>query len=169
MWFDSALTAMPFFLFGYLLRCYSDVLYGSLSKKDILLTIVSLIVLISVYMYDKYQGESVIAFGENTFNITFMSLYLGGIFGTYFVLMVSKYFSYIPIISYIGRYSIVVLLTHLLFLFVIRNILYQLAIPQQGIWINLIVFVMIMLLSIPTIGFCIKYLPYWFAQKDLWK
>lgn len=168
MWMDSALTAMPFFLFGYLLRRYSEVLYGSLSKKDILFAILSLVVLVSVFMYDEWQGKSMILYGENTFNISFMSLYLGGIFGTYFVLMLAKYFRYLPIVSYIGRYSIVVLLTHLLFLFAIRNILYQLSIPQQGVLLNLLVFILIILLSVPTIRFCIKYLPYWFAQKDLW-
>jgi fucose 4-O-acetylase-like acetyltransferase len=169
MWMDSALTAMPFFLTGYLLRCYSQVLYGFLSKKDISLAMVSLLLLVSVFLYDEWQGKNVIAFGENTFDIPFLSLYIGGIAGTYFVLMVAKCFRHIPIISYIGRYSIVVLLTHLLYLFVIRNILYQLNIPQNGIILNLIVFIIIMLLSVPTISFCVKYLPYWFAQKDLWK
>lgn len=169
MWMDSALTAMPFFLTGYLLRCYSQVLYGFLSKKDISLAMVSLLLLVSVFLYDEWQGKNVIAFGENTFDIPFLSLYIGGIAGTYFVLMVAKCFRHFPIISYIGRYSIVVLLTHLLYLFVIRNILYQLNIPQNGIILNLIVFIIIMLLSVPTISFCVKYLPYWFAQKDLWK
>ena len=169
MWMDSALTAMPFFLTGYLLRCYSQVLYGSLSKKDIMLTIVSLLLLISVFLYDEWQGRSVIAFGDNTFDIPLGSIYIGGIAGTYFVLMVAKFLRYLPLVSYIGRYSIVVLLTHLLFLFIIRNILYQLGMTQNGIELNLIVFVIIMLLSVPTISFCIKYLPYCFAQKDLWK
>ena len=168
MWMDSALTAMPFFLFGYLLRCYSEVLYGSISKRDVLFAIFSLVVLLSVFMYDQWQGEGLILYGENTFDISFLSLYLGGIFGTYLILMIAKYYGRLPIISYIGRYSIVVLLTHLLFLFAIRNILYQLSIPQQGVLLNLFVFILIILLSVPTIRFCIKYLPYWFAQKDLW-
>lgn len=169
MWTDSALTAMPFFLFGYLSRCYTEVLYGSFSKKDVIYAIVSLVVLLSVYMYDEWRGQSIIIYGENTFNVSFLSLYIGGVFGTYFVLMIAKYLVHLPIISYIGRYSIVVLLTHLLFLFVIRNILYQLGISQNGMSLNLFVFVLIMLLSVPTISFCIKYLPYWFAQKDIWK
>lgn len=168
MWMDSALTAMPFFLFGYLLRCYSDVLYGSFSKRNVISALISLLVVLIVFMYDQWQGEGLILYGENTFNISLLSLYLGGIFGTYFVLMIAKYFSHLPILSYIGRYSIVVLLTHLLFLFAIRNVLYQLDIPQQGIILNLFVFILIILLSVPTISFCIKYLPYWFAQKDFW-
>ena len=125
--------------------------------------------MISVFLYDEWQGRSVIAFGDNTFDIPLGSIYIGGIAGTYFVLMVAKFLRYLPLVSYIGRYSIVVLLTHLLFLFIIRNILYQLGMTQSGIALNLIIFIIIMLLSVPTISFCIKYLPYWFAQKDLWK
>lgn len=169
MWMDTALTAMPFFLFGYLLRCYSSVLYGSFSRKDMFFALISLVVLLSVFFYDKCLDRSAIAFGDNYFDIPFLSLCLGGISGTYFVLMLAKYFKRLPIISYIGRYSIVVLLTHLLFLFIIRNVLYQIGVPQNGIVLNLFVFVMIMLISVPTIGFCIKYLPYWFAQKEIWK
>ena len=169
MWMDSALTAMPFFLFGYLLRCYSKVLYSSLSKNDVLLAIASLVILVSVFMYDECRGESVIVYGENIFNIPFWSLYVGGVSGTYLILIIAKYFGHLPLLSYIGRYSIVVLLTHLLYLFVIRNVLYQLDVPQNGMLLNLIIFVLIMLLSVPTISFCVKCLPYWFAQKDIWK
>ena len=169
MWMDSALTAMPYFLLGYLLRRYSNVLYGSFNRKDMIYAILSLVALISVYMFDKLQGNSQIIYGDNTFNIHFLPLFIGGASGTYFVLMIAKYFNHLPIFSYIGRYSIVVLLTHLLFLFAFRNILFQLAIPQKGMLLNLLVFVLIILLSVPTIRFCIKYLPYWFAQKDIWK
>lgn len=169
MWMDSALTAMPYFLFGYLLRTYSNVLYGSFNKKDMIYAIVSLIALIFVYMFDKMQGNSLIIYGDNTFNIHILPLFIGGASGTYFVLMIAKYFNHLPIFSYIGRYSIVILLTHLLFLFAFRNILFQLGVPQKGVLLNLLLFVLIILLSVPTIWFCIKYLPYWFAQKDIWK
>lgn len=169
MWMDSALTAMPFFLFGYLLRCYSDVLYGKFTKRDAVFALFSLIVLVSCYLYEKRFGRGIIVYGDNSFNISILSLYMGGIFGTYFILMISKYLVHIPILSYIGRYSIVVLLTHLLYLFAIRNILYQLNISQEGRVFNFIVFTLIMFISVPTITFCIKYLPHWFAQKDLLK
>jgi len=167
MWFDSSLTAMPFFLMGFAMRRYSDILYGKMILRDYASCALSLIVLVGVYLFDEWQGRSVIAFGNNEFDISIMSLYLGGFAGTYFVLMVSKYLQHVPGISYIGRYSIVVLLTHLLYMFVFRNALYQLGIPQEDIILNLFVFITIMLLEFPLIKFCIKYLPYCFAQKDL--
>lgn len=169
MWLDSSLTAMPFFLMGYTLRCYSNILYGEMTSRNYASCALSLIVLICVYLIDEWNGKSTIAYGNNEFDINVVSLYLGGFAGTYFVLMVSKYLQHVPGVSYIGRYSIVVLLTHLLYLFVFRNVMYQLGIPQESIMLNLFVFIVIMLLELPTIKFCIKYLPYCFAQKDLWK
>ena len=169
MWFDSALTAMPFFLTGYALRHHSNILYGRICKNDLYSCTLSFLILLAVYFYDEWQGTGAIAYGSNTFDISIISIYLGGLAGTYCVLMISKYMKHIPGISYIGRYSIVVLLTHLLYMFVIRNVLYQLGIPQEDVILNLLVFIGIMILELPTIRFCIRYLPYFFAQKDLWK
>ena len=123
-----------------------------------------------VYYFNELCGADVIGFARNEYNVHLLSLYIGGIAGTMCVLLLSKFLGHLPIVSYIGRYSIVVLLTHLLYLFVIRNLLYQARISQDNrIDINIAVFVVIILLSLPTIKFCVKYLPYCFAQKDLWK
>lgn len=169
LWIDSSFTAMPFFLMGYLMRNYGNLLYGRYSRKDSLSFAFFLLILLIVYWYDESRSTGIIAFGENVYDINIVSLYLGGFSGTYCVILFSKRVNKVPILSYIGRYSIVVLLTHLLYLFAIRNTLYQLDIPQNNIWINLFVFLIIMILSVPTIKFCITYLPYWFAQKDLIK
>ena len=169
MWFDSALTAMPFFLIGYAMRNYSNILFSNISRKDYNTWVGALLVLVGVYFFDEWQGTGIIAYGENMFDISIISLYIGGFCGTYCVIMISKFFKQIPGISYIGRYSIVVLLTHLIYLFIIRNIFYQLSIPQEDLLLNFLVFIVIMILEIPTIKICINHLPYFFAQEDLWK
>jgi fucose 4-O-acetylase-like acetyltransferase len=169
MWFDSALTAMPFFMIGYVMRNYSNILYENITKKDYILCSIMFLVLIGAYFYDEWQGTGAIAYGSNTFDISIITLYSGGVAGTFCILIISKYFKHILGISYIGRYSIVVLLTHLIYMFIIRNLLYQLRISQESISLNLLVFITIMLLELPTIKFCISHLPYFFAQKDIWK
>ena len=169
LWMDSALTAMPFFLMGYVLRKYSNLLYGEKSLLDLFYGLLSLLMLLGVYWFDECQNTGGIAYGDNEFDISALCLYLGGFSGTIFVLIVSKWLNHVWGFSYVGRYSIVVLLTHLLYLFVIRNVLYQLNVPQDDVYVNFMVFVVIMLMEIPTIWFCIRYLPYCFAQKDLWK
>ncbi len=169
LWIDSSLTAMPFFTIGYIIRCYSNILYERFSLKYYVYFIISFVVLIVVYAIDEYLCSEVIAYGENKYDIPPYSLYLGGISGTLCVMFFSKYYRKVPILSYLGRYSIVVLLTHLIYLFIIRNCLYQLHISQHSAWINIGVFVFIIIISLPTIKFCIRWLPYFFAQKDLWK
>lgn len=170
VWSDSALTALPFFMFGYVLRNHSSILNEQFSRKDLFFFIVSLGVLLLVYYVNEISGTNVIGFARNEYNVHILLLYLGGTAGTLCVLMFSKYFGHLPIVSYIGRYSIVVLLTHLLYLFVIRNLLYQAGIDQgERTDTNIIVFTAIILLMLPTIKFCVKYLPYCFAQKDLWE
>ena len=169
MWTDSALTAIPFFMIGYLLKQKTNILNSNYSSKDSFVFGLSFFVLMCVYMFDEWEGESLILYSNNIYDISIMSLYVGGISGTLCVLMLSKYLNYISFLSYIGRYSIVVLLTHLLYLFLIRNILYQLEITQESITLNSFVFLFIMILEIPTIYFCVKNMPYCFAQKDLLK
>lgn len=169
LWFDTSLTVMPFFLCGYLLRNSSDILYESFSKKHVTQFLISLsVLLISFYILEHHHLKA-LSFYHNDFKIKIVSLYIGGISGSYVILMISKYIKRLPIISYIGRYSIVVLLTHQPLLFLIRNILYQFRITADTIIDNLAIYAFIILISVPIIKFCIRYLPYLFAQKDLLK
>lgn len=42
----------------------------------------------------------------------FLFYYLYGIAGSFFIIMLSAFFNYLPLFNYLGRYSIIVLLTH---------------------------------------------------------
>ncbi len=169
LWFDTSLTVIPFFIFGYFLKNSSNILYESFSKKHIIHFLISISILLLCFYILEHRHLESLSFYHNDFKIKIISLYLGGISGSYTILLISKYFRHIPIISYIGRYSIVVLITHQPLLFLLRNVLYQLRITVDTITGNLIVYILIILLSLPTIKISIKYLPYFFAQKDLIK
>lgn len=169
LWFDSSLTVLPFFLCGYLLRNYSNLLYGEIKKKQLSLFILSLSALFFSFYILEHRDLLSLSFFHNTFGIKMISLYLGGISGSYCILVIAKYYQHIPVFSYIGRYSIVVLLTHQPLLFVIRNVYYQLGISQDGLLSNFVIFVIIILLSLPIIKFCVNFLPYCYAQKDILK
>ena len=169
LWIDTAMTALPFFLFGYALRKYSEVLYCKMNGMYMAITALALFVLMAVNHYNHVMGTTVLSYGDNAFNMNVVCLYFGGISGFWIVFMLSKCLNYLPVFSYVGRYSIVVLLTHLLYLLLIRNVLFKMGIDQSMLGVNVMVFFVIIFLSLPTIRFCIKYLPYWFAQKDLIK
>ena len=169
LWLDTSLTVMPFFLFGYLMRNFSNILYSEMKQKYYILFVFSLTALLLTYYIFEHRNLSSLNFIQNIFGVNIISLYLGGLSGSICILIIAKYLQYVPVFSYIGRYSIVVLLTHQPLLFIIRNVYYQLGLSQEGFLNNFVIFIIIIFLSIPIISFCVKFLPYCFAQKDVWK
>lgn len=168
VWMDTSLTVMPFFLMGYAMRKYSNVLYGHFTKKSLWYLLASLAVLLLVYYTNESMQKGAIVFVNNKFNVGLLSVYLGGFAGTCCVLMIAKFFKRLPMLSYIGRFSIVVLLTHPIYMFILREAFGLMKIEQSS-YTNIATFAVIVALALPTIKFCIKFLPYCFAQKDLWK
>ena len=170
LWLDAALVTLPFFMIGYLLRHYSNILYEPFRMKHWTIATVSLLSLVLTYLYDSNLAtlSNIILHGDNHFEISCLSMYFGGFCGTLFILMVAKRLTRLPIISYIGRYSIVVLLTHVVIIQLLRKGLYHFTINMA--YIDLIMFgllILVILIEIPIIFFGVKYLPYMFAQKDL--
>lgn len=93
--------------------------------------------------------------------------YCLGFLGTLIILQFSKLVKYVPIVSYIGRYSIVVLCIHVFFLgSLARGLRKIMTNVDLIIFVEFFIIVFVMYLVIP---FCIKYFPYIFVQKDLFK
>lgn len=169
LWIDTALTATPFFVMGYMMRNYGNILHKKISAIDYVLSGLCLVLLVGIYYFNKTHNEILVNYIYNEYDVDVITVYLGGFVGTYLVLMFSKAVNNVPILSYIGKYSIVVLITHQAYRFFIRNILYQFGVPQESTFLNLSVFIFLMIIEIPTIKYGIKYLPVCFAQKDIWK
>ena len=53
LWGDAALTALPFFLFGYILRNKSNILYEPFGKKHCVICVLSISVLMFIYLYNS--------------------------------------------------------------------------------------------------------------------
>ena len=170
LWGDAALTALPFFLFGYILRNKSNILYEPFGKKHWVICALSFSVLMFIYLYnsDFERIKIELIHGDNYFEVDCLSMYLGGFCGTLFVLMIAKRLNHVPLVSYLGRYSIVILLTHVVLIILLRITLYHFNINIDYIHLIMLgLFIIVVLIEIPIIKFCIKYLPYVFAQKDL--
>lgn len=165
-YFDSALTATPFYAFGYMLRKYTNFLYPNKSDKYIIpITIVCF-----VYILLFASRQSYIENNMQEANIFFV--YSCGIIGTIGILSLSKMIKKLPIISYLGRYSIMILCTHILFYqFIFKYIVTychkSLDIPK--IYTAFACFVAVCLLYMLIIPFMRKFMPYVCAQKDLIK
>lgn len=172
LWSDAAMTALPFFMAGYMLRHHSNILYEPFKTKHWAIALGAFIAIVAIYLYDSHlaTGYNVIIHGDNHFEISCFSMYAGGLSGTLMILMISKRIKQLPIISYIGRYSIVVLITHLVLIYILRITLYHFSFAPQYLDLFMIaIFTIIILAEIPIIHIAIRYLPYMFAQKDLIK
>ena len=92
LWGDVALTALPFFLFGYILRNKSDILYEPFGKKHWIICVLSLTFLLLIYLYnsDFERIKIELIHGDNYFDVDCLSMYAGGLCGTLFVLMLGS-------------------------------------------------------------------------------
>jgi fucose 4-O-acetylase-like acetyltransferase len=160
LFLDTACTSLPFFCFGYLFRAHSTILVPN--KHDKYLPIWTIACFIFIYLF-----AIKVSYHFNHFNGSMIALYSCGLIGTLFVIFLSKILKRLPLVSYWGRYSIIILCTHNLVVQFLAIFLKQLPISKEAMcFSNLIITMLLYLLIIP---FCIKYLPYVTAQKDVIK
>ena len=154
---DSSFTALPFFYLGYVLHRKTNFLDKKLKIwQDFIFIIFS----ISFLMFFSSKQD----FGQNVYSNYYL-VYPCGIIGIFMVFVVSKRLSSLPFVSYIGRYSIIVLCTHMVVMKVLRHLMRLTIIDESyTMWMNLILTILSMLIIIPL---CRRYIPYFTAQKDL--
>ena len=93
-------------------------------------------------------------------------VYPYGIMGTMSVLLLSRMIGTVPVLTYIGRFSIIVLCTHV---YVIDFISHCLRIAEGTSFQLPIIFILTVLGCLAIIPLLRKYLAFFTAQKDLIK
>lgn len=160
LYIDTAFTSLPFFCVGYIMKKYSNILYPN--KYDKYLFGYTLICFVVIFLLAS--GES-FGYRINSFSVNIITLYLCGILGTLGVIFISKKIKRIPFISFMGRYSIMILCSHQVVILLIRQFVEKLNlgdIPSVGI-----LFVITSIISYLLIFPMKKFLPYVTAQKDI--
>lgn len=162
---DSAMTALPFFYFGYWLK-QSDLLSANRYDRYNWLWVL-LLYGVSVILSWRFGGAHV-GFHYNNIWGNIGVICLLSVCSVMTVLLFCKIVKYVPFVSYCGRYSIILLCTHHLFYRPIKLVLMKLEfVPMEYVvWITAILTLLCCYVSIPL---CIKYIPYFTAQKDLIK
>lgn len=155
----SAFSCLPFFVFGYFLRNKTNFLTDGPSwwKSLVLVggTVVASTLLAGVCYY-----------AWNKFDMNIFALYFCGCLGTLAIISVTKFFGAVPLLSYVGRYSLIVLIFHF-GVMKLANAALSVAFdlnPYVAASILLVVTVAITTLLIAPIK---RYLAYVTAQKDL--
>lgn len=161
LFIDVAFTALPFFVFGYYLK-RTSILYPN--------------------RYDKYNwlfalilwGVAFVLTKTTHFRLSFhynglegWSTYVISVTSVLSILFLCKIIKRIPIVSYMGRYSIILLCTHHLIYRPVRVILNKMG--CEGELQSIAVAAIALFLSTALIPLCIKYIPWFTAQKNLIK
>lgn len=163
LFMSSAFSAIPFFVVGIFLR-KMPILYKTSRDHYILLTCT--VFLIAAIVYCVMQGTPYIDFRSNDYNGNIIEIYLVSIVLVISLLLICKAISWLPIISYFGKYSVIILCTHVIFQdFVYLPLYLCLGRPVTS---EETIFVTWVLCWI-TIPFFKKLLPYVTAQKDFIK
>ena len=159
MYLDAALTAVPFFCAGYLLKKYTNVLLPNKWDKYSIWFI--LFCFLFVYLFAAPMNFVGNRFPPNSF----IQLYSCGIIGTLFVLLLSKKLKKHTLISYWGRYSVIVLCLHNPVIQVVVPFINRLPLDS---WLSLILTLIIVMFSfLIIIPIMKRYFPYVTAQKNL--
>ena len=161
----TALTSLPFLWMGYFLNRRLHFLQLGITRWWSLLTAIVLLAM----LHFTYAGDNF--FYLNIYNAPLFLIYLSGLLGTLGVLLLSRGIRWLPVISYIGRYSIIVLCTHMA---VVKAVIAALCLLPIG-WDDAGIVPSLVVLALTVVGcmsccwFLSKYLPWFTAQKDLIK
>ncbi|MBR5685529.1 MAG: acyltransferase family protein [Muribaculaceae bacterium] len=156
---DTALSALPFFAFGYWLFRHTGFMAAPVNwLRDGLLLVAC--VLIIWYVAIPFIWI------ENRFPTTIgpLQVYLCGIAGTMMVLIVSKILKHLPLVSFWGRYSIIILCTHQV---VITFAAYFLRRWFAGSHLLVVLLAVTLLACHLLILFMRRFMPHVTAQKDV--
>lgn len=158
---DTTLVGLPFFYFGYQLR-KSSILYPS--KHDRFNIPVSLVLFGCAYIIDSFAHPTMF-FHDKEFAGSIFSMAALPIASVMALLLLCKAIGKLPVISYIGRYSIIPLCTHHLIYRPIALVVYRFIAPENGG--SYIVALSTIIICLAIIPLMVRYIPQFTAQKDL--
>ena len=158
---DTALSALPLFAFGYwLFRHTGFMVSPSRPIRDGLLMVACALIVWFFAVHTIWANNDFPNDG------TLLLVYLTGIAGTMMVLLVAKMIGRLPLISMWGRYSIMILCSHSMFVLALTPLLGK---YLSGMPLLLSVFAITLLGCHLLIPLMKRFLPHVTAQKDVIK
>lgn len=160
---DTAMSAIPFFLMGYLTNNHFCILKKA--KRNVHFVVVEILVLLSLTYVCSMFGN--VNYLSNSFSLPFPLVYIGGLCGTYAVILLSKVFKTLPLITYFGRYSLIILVTHQPMIGLYRYLCHKFFIEgTNAVLFSMCIMMVSYLLIIPILS---KVIPQFVGQDNLLK
>ncbi len=157
---SASISAVIFYHYGTVLKTI-EVLKPS---KQIYnwVGLVSFILLFIFIDYNFYVERLKLRF--NVYPGSFILTQILALGGTLIVFFLSRILKHLPVISYLGRYSIIVLCFHIIYLYLFEQLLVGYFSPDLAPYFKL---AFVLLLMYPTITFVVRYIPFLFSQKQI--
>ena len=161
-----SLASIPYFCAGHVAYRYTKILAPNrLDRWNIPIALLCFGV---IYLFTFNAPPDSVSYVSNRYWLPIWSVYLGGFLGTLAVLLLSKAINRIPLVSYFGRYSIMILVTHGWVQWSVIKILREFFHVHWPRPVSLaVVFVVTMLLYLGIIPLMKRFLPHVTAQKDI--
>ncbi|MDE6296637.1 MAG: acyltransferase, partial [Muribaculaceae bacterium] len=168
LFISSAFSAMPFYFIGILFRKL-PILYKT--GKDNLYLGISLFFMAGAILYCRYFNTPHLETLTNIYTGSMIEIYLISVVLVIGLLLLCKAIRWIPIISYLGRYSIIVLGFHYFYETLLLSYFTE---PSHNWRLNFTIntfeaLLLTLLFCWISIPFCRKFIPFFTAQTDLIK
>lgn len=158
---DVAMTALPFYVAGFWIRRYNFFLYPS-HRFDKLIPISIVLALVVMYFTSTTLGMRTNNYPGNIFQV-----YIAAFAGIFIIMLLCKKIKRLPVISYLGRYSVITLGIHAPILHfagpIVARFIHN-AWAQASVLLLLTLAICVLLTPI-----LLKMIPQVVAQKDLLK
>lgn len=158
---DTAMTNIPYYMAGYVFFHKTQLFYPNKYDKYIYLFIPFAIAITAIVL------PQVDVFNNHFAPNAWISIYPCGLLGVFAIVLFAKRIQKLPIISYYGRYSIIILVFHYLMIEIVKHILEHFSFSMELQFI--INFLVIFSLFYIVIPFSRKYLPFVTAQKSVFR
>lgn len=163
LWIDTSMFSMPFFYTGYFLKRNTYILAPNKFDKYIPF----FLIILGLIVYFLADNKEMMMMNEGYGN--YISSYVSAISGILFVLLLSKLIKEMPVISFLGKNSGIVLGIHWLLMWILGKALsFIINITNTRIQAA-VLFALVVISLFPTIKFLLKFFPRLVGQEDLIK
>ena len=164
----TCLSCMPFYFMGYTLKRTLILAPGNLSPKEYGILAFCLIGFVIIACFPTVRARYLFVTNEYISDGSVLLTYIAGFLAVTALLLICKMIKRIKFITYLGRYSIIVLVSHILIASPIDKIIEKTNFFAFNENLrHLCVFFIVLLSMAFVIPFCKRFLPYITAQKEL--
>lgn len=158
LYIDTAMTALPFYMVGFWIRRYNFFLYPH--RFDKLIPVFIVLALGAMFLMNTYP----VGMRTNHYEGNIFTFYVAAFAGILVIMLIGKRFKKAPIISYMGRYSVITLGVHAILLHICRSVLGKFI--HNDLIFHFALLAVVLTISLIATPIFLKIIPQFVAQKD---